>query len=73
MDQDDYYRDLQKRQSDHLRKVGCGKPWRPCAHEQCQSCHGTGVRIDGRARIHILYCDCPRCSPYSVSSTDITC
>ena len=62
MNQEDYYRDLQRRQADHLRKVGCGKPWKPCAHDRCSSCHGTGIRIGGGHCIHALYCDCPKCS-----------
>lgn len=61
-DQEDYYRDLQRRQADHLRKAGCGKPWKPCAHDQCSSCHGTGIRIGGGRCVHMLHCDCPKCS-----------
>lgn len=62
MDREDYYRDLQRRQADHLRKARCGKPWKPCAHDQCSSCHGTGIRIGGGRCVHMLCCDCPKCS-----------
>lgn len=37
-----------------------------CAHDQCQSRHGTGRRRDGSACVHSLSCRCRRCNPASV-------
>jgi hypothetical protein len=37
-----------------------------CAHDQCQSCHGTGRKRDGSACVHMLSCRCRRCNPASM-------
>lgn len=37
-----------------------------CAHDQCQSCHGTGRKHDGSACVHMLSCRCRRCNPASM-------
>ncbi len=65
MNREQYERDLADRQRRHMERIfvpQCQRPWKPCAHDQCTSCHGTGVREDGRACMHMLSCDCPRCS-----------
>lgn len=61
-----YERDLHERQRRHLERVsqwGQGYHWRPCMHDNCQRCHGTGVQLDGQPCIHAISCPCPRCSP----------
>lgn len=35
-----------------------------CAHTQCRSCKGTGVKADGQMCIHALSCSCSRCRTY---------
>lgn len=70
--QEDYYRDLRKRQEDHLRRVRGEERWKPCAHDQCPSCHGTGIKIGGGACVHGIACDCPKCSPGSFYAPVIT-
>lgn len=46
------------------------KPWKPCMHEQCSSCHGTGIKFDGSMCVHTLYCDCPKCSPTFMTNSN---
>lgn len=37
-----------------------------CLHESCQECNGTGIKkSDGNHCIHMISCNCPRCTPYS--------
>jgi hypothetical protein len=69
-----YERELHKKKQDHLRRVrdlseptiytNDNKPYMasPCAHDQCPSCHGTGVTINGGGCIHNLVCSCRKCS-----------
>ena len=65
MDRKQYGEDLLRRQRDHLDRVRGAedRTFQPCAHDQCSQCHGTGIRHDGRACMHNLYCPCPKCSP----------
>jgi hypothetical protein len=68
MDREEYERNLKKVQEEHLRRVAgnvdnVNGMFQPCAHDGCPACHGTGVRIDGSACVHNLYCSCPKCSP----------
>lgn len=36
-----------------------------CLHDNCPSCHGTGVRADGLgACVHMISCPCRKCTPY---------
>ena len=58
-----YEEDLKRRQKEHLDAVNGNIPRRPCLHDQCPSCHGTGVKLDGSACIHEISCPCPKCSP----------
>lgn len=68
MNKEQYYRDLAEIQKQHLQNVVGVKNenWRPCMHDACASCHGTGVRIDGSLCIHCISCPCPKCSPSSM-------
>lgn len=37
-----------------------------CLHRACSSCKGTGVRENGKACLHMLYCPCKNCTPFSL-------
>ena len=63
INQEDYEKDLRRRQQEHLSKVYGNRPFKPCLHDQCPSCRGTGVKFDGSSCIHGLACSCPKCSP----------
>lgn len=60
-----YERDLRERQAQHLESIGgsSGQNWRPCMHDACERCHGTGVSAQG-ACVHMISCPCPRCTPW---------
>lgn len=73
MDREQYEQDLKERQERHLKNVGnfanggfAGNnftpSWQPCLHDQCQSCHGTGITITGASCAHALSCPCPKCT-----------
>lgn len=68
MDREQYEKDLAKRQADHLKRVSerGNRNWKPCRHDGCSQCCGTGVKSDGSQCVHMLHCDCPRCQPYSM-------
>lgn len=63
INEEDYESDLKRRQEEHLARVRGSKTWRPCLHDQCPSCLGTGIRHDGSPCIHGIACPCPKCSP----------
>lgn len=65
-DIEEYYRNLNQRQSEHLDKVKANntKTWRPCLQDSCRSCQGTGIKSDGRTCYHMISCPCPKCSPH---------
>jgi hypothetical protein len=64
-DKEAYERDLRERQRRHLESLQQGgRPWKPCAHDQCTHCYGTGVTAFGPC-VHAIYCDCPKCSATS--------
>lgn len=50
-------RNLKMRQEQHLRQFE-----RPCLHDQCLDCYGTGIRRGGGICVHGLVCSCPKCS-----------
>jgi len=53
MDREQYERELAERQRKHLERVsGVHNNWRPCLHDQCPECHGTGIRANGGVCIH---------------------
>ena len=60
-----YEKELAEKQRNHLKNVygNKGDNWRPCMHDQCPECFGTGIKIDGSACIHYISCPCPKCSP----------
>ena len=62
---DEYYKDLARRQGEHMKQISDQQDfnWRPCMHDQCTDCVGTGVKRDGTPCIHGISCPCPRCSP----------
>lgn len=71
MNEDEYYKDLKRRQEEHLRNVrsfGRQSFFQPCAHDACSECVGTGIKRDGTMCIHALSCSCPKCVPYCHAS-----
>lgn len=66
MDREQYERELAERQRKHLESIQRSQ-WRPCMHDSCSQCHGTGIRADGSACIHGISCPCPKCSPWSLA------
>ena len=67
MTREQYYEDLKRRQAEHFKKIFENREdnWKPCAHEQCPQCHGTGIKVDGSPCIHYISCSCPKCRPMS--------
>jgi hypothetical protein len=65
VDRKQYEDDLQRRQREHLDNVynNQNSNWRPCLHDSCPECLGTGVKRDGSMCIHNISCPCPKCSP----------
>ena len=65
-DIEEYYKDLREKQANHLDKIKSRKStiWRPCLHNNCEECHGTGLKSDGRTCVHMISCPCPKCSPH---------
>lgn len=61
-----YEEDLQRRQKEHLDNVynRQNENWRPCLHDSCTECFGTGIKRDGSMCIHGISCPCPKCTPY---------
>lgn len=65
IDREQYERDLAEIQRQHLANIMGNKNdnWRPCMHDQCTECHGTGIRRGGGMCIHGISCPCPKCTP----------
>lgn len=61
INQADYLRDLQERQRKHLDSLEPKIAFRPCLHDQCPRCHGTGRSAQGMC-IHGIACSCPKCA-----------
>lgn len=59
---EEYEARLAERKRQHLEKVFGGGGWRPCLHDQCPDCHGTGINTQGRVCIHGISCPCPKCA-----------
>ena len=63
-----YERDLAERQRAHLdsvwhrSKTPSGPAWSPCMHEQCADCLGTFIKLNGGACMHMMSCNCSKCS-----------
>ena len=66
MNKDDYDKDLLDKRNAHFRKVNeaQARRWKPCKHEQCTSCYGTGITEMLTPCVHMISCDCPKCSPF---------
>lgn len=64
MDKEQYENDLNRRQQEHLSNIINNKNhnWRPCMHDQCTSCHGTGITAFGKSCVHGISCPCPKCT-----------
>jgi hypothetical protein len=61
IDRTTYERDLRERQRKHLESLEANKPpFRPCLHDQCPRCHGTGRSAHGPC-IHGIACNCSKC------------
>lgn len=62
---EDYEAELRRKQNQHLDNIANNHKdtWRPCLHDQCTACLGTGVKADGSACIHYISCLCPKCTP----------
>lgn len=59
-----YEDDLKQRQKEHLDNVyNNNQNWRPCLHDSCPECLGTGIKKDGTMCIHNISCPCPKCTP----------
>lgn len=71
IDRETYERDLKERQKIHLQNVSTytNRNWKPCVHDSCPSCIGTGIKADGSVCVHMIYCTCPKCSPSYTNST----
>lgn len=65
MNREEYEKDLANRQKKHIDGIQSKQHWRPCMHDNCPECCGTGIRRDGRACVHMISCPCPQCSPTS--------
>ena len=80
MNQEQYEKDLAERQRNHLERVKelaeqrqgsqtinnfFKQEFQPCAHDQCPECHGTGIKIDGTACVHMISCPCAKCNPFT--------
>lgn len=65
INREEYEKQLAETQRRHLEQIKARKErnWRPCMHDQCNQCHGTGVKWDGSLCIHLISCPCPKCSP----------
>lgn len=61
LDRQKYERDLVIRQHKHLENLQDADGWHPCMHDQCPTCHGTGIGRHG-ACIHMMSCPCPKCT-----------
>ncbi len=64
IDRKQYEEDLQRRQKDHLDNIYGNQNWRPCLHDSCPDCLGTGVKRIGGMCVHGISCPCPKCTPY---------
>lgn len=60
-----YEEDLKRRQKEHLDSIQQQDDanWRPCLHDSCPECLGTGLKRDGSMCVHNISCPCPKCTP----------
>lgn len=73
MNREEYEEDLRRKQREHLDGIKKSKDdnWRPCLHDSCSQCIGTGVKQDGSICIHMISCPCPKCSPHMMYQSDV--
>ena len=66
MDRKKYEKELRERQEQHLESIDNfnSQFWKPCLHDQCAQCNGTGIKADGSFCTHWISCDCPKCRAY---------
>lgn len=69
-----YNQDLQHRQQEHLEGIKKQREanWKPCLHDSCTNCVGTGVKKDGSMCVHMISCPCPKCSVTMMSAKNGT-
>jgi hypothetical protein len=68
-DKEQYEKELKRKQHEHLARVQgfVFQNWKPCLHEACPECYGTGIKVNGSSCVHNISCNCPRCSAsYSI-------
>jgi len=53
-------RAVAERQRKHMEKLN-NNNWKPCLHDACQLCHGTGIGRYGPC-VHMVSCTCPKCA-----------
>lgn len=58
-----YENDLKRRQENHLKRINNNIKWTPCMHDNCPECIGTGFKSNGSICIHMIACNCHKCSP----------
>lgn len=68
MNRDQYEQELKKKQEEHIKRVLDNREvheaaWRPCLHDGCPDCVGTGMKLDGSTCVHMISCPCPKCTP----------
>ena len=65
VDREQYEEDLARKRKKHLDRIfkRNNQNWRPCMHDNCPSCFGTGIKSDGTACVHMISCPCPKCTP----------
>ncbi len=59
-----YLKDLKEKQDRHLASIQDRQVsnFKPCLHDQCPQCHGTGLTFYGPC-VHGISCPCPKCTP----------
>ena len=62
--QKQYEENLKLKQSNHLQEIENNQfqNFRPCLHDSCTECVGTGKKKDGSVCIHFISCNCYKCS-----------
>ena len=65
MNRKEYEEDLKRKQEEHLKSIHNQQEsyWRPCLHDSCPECVGTGIKRDGSTCVHMISCPCPKCTP----------
>jgi hypothetical protein len=71
MNEDDYRKDLARRQQEHLKNVRANRflNFRPCMNDECPQCIGTGIKQDGTKCLHMMSCPCQKCSPFTFQAS----